>query len=142
MPRSSLLIFALLVGCTTAGPAESPRGSSLASPGSKVTLSAGFNGGSTVVARGGEVTVDLPSSAGTSYKWVIMARPRFLRLASQEMVPAPRFGAGEVMVGGPVTNRFVFRATESGTGKLEFGLQNFVNKSEVAERWSGTIIIR
>jgi hypothetical protein len=36
----------------------------------------------------------------------------------------------------------VFRATESGTGKLEFGLQNFVNKSEVAERWSGTITIR
>ena len=142
MRVTGLAVLALLAGCTTIQPTDDPGGASLAAPGREVTLTDAFDGGAIAVARGGQVTVEVGSAAGTPYEWVVLEQPGFLRLASSEKIAAPQPANSEPIVGGPVTNRFVFQATGTGTGRIRLGLRSFVDNREIAQRWTGTITIR
>ena len=68
--------------------------------------------------------------------------PAFLRLASNEQVAAPQRPGQPPIVGGPVTNRFVFQATGTGSGQLRLALRSIVGDRQVARTWAGTVIVR
>lgn len=138
----ALAAFAALSACTTMQATDDPGADSIAAPGREITLDQAFNGDVIAVARGGVVNVELISAAGAPYEWVVVETPSFLRLASSEKIAAPRPANGEMIVGGPVTNRFVFQATGTGTGRIRIALRSFVGDRQVAETWTGTITIR
>lgn len=138
----SLVLAAALAGCATLQSTDDPGGPSLGAPGQSVSLDDEFNGGAIAVAPGGEVTVDLVSAAGTPYEWVLLDKPAFLRLASSEKIAAPQPANGEIIVGGPITNRFVFQGTGTGTGRLRFVLRSVLRGRNVARTWTGTITMR
>ncbi len=135
----ALAAFAALSACATVQPVDGPA---TGAPGRNVTIGDGFDGGAIAVAPGGLLSVELISAAGAPYEWVVVETPAFLRLASSEKIAAPRPANGEPIVGGPVTNRFVFQATGTGSGRLQLALRSFVGNREVARTWTGTITIR
>jgi hypothetical protein len=130
----ALAAFAALSACATVQPTRAP--------GQNVTVSDAFDGGAIAVAPGGIVNVELISAAGAPYEWVVVETPAFLRLASSEKIAAPQPANGEIIVGGPVTNRFVFQATGTGSGRLQLALRSFVGNRDVARTWTGTITVR
>lgn len=133
--------LALTASCMTTQPAGG-SGGSLTAPAGEITVSDAFDGSAIAVARGGTVKVELVSAAGAPFEWVVVDTPAFLRLTSSEKIAAPQPANGEPIVGGPVTNRFIFQATGTGTGRLRFALRSFVDNREVARHWTGTITIR
>jgi predicted secreted protein len=137
-----LAALVLLAGCATLQPTDDPGGDSLAAAGSMVTLGDDFNGQAIAVASGGTINVELTSSAGTPYSWVVIDQPAFLQLVSTETVAAPRPPGQPPMAGGPQVTRFTFQATASGTGRLRLALRNFVNNQEVARSWTGAITVQ
>lgn len=138
----ALAAIAALSACTTTQPTNRPGGDSIGAAGREVTVGDAFDGGAIAVAPGGTVNVELISAAGAPYEWVVVETPSFLRLASSEQIAAPQPANGEPIVGGPVTNRFVFQSIGTGTGRIRIALRSFVGDRAVARTWTGTITIR
>lgn len=125
----------LVAGCATTEPISGAAARD-------VVVGETASGSTIAVAGGGTVTVELNSAAGTPYEWVVVETPSFLRLASSEKVAAAQPAGAPPIVGGPVTNRFVFQATGTGNGQLRLALRSFVGGREDARTWAGTVIVR
>lgn len=137
-----LAAFAALSGCATVSATGDTGGAATVAPAREVTVTNEQDGRAIAVAPGGVLKVELMSAAGTPYEWVVLETPAFLRLASSEKIATPQAANAEPIVGGPVTNRFVFQATGSGSGQLRLALRSFVGDREVARTWNGTITVR
>ncbi len=72
--------------------------------------------GTTVsIAKGQELSVQLPANPSTGYSWVASDTPQFLALQGE---PTFETGAPDGVVGAGGTQTTVFVATATGTGKL------------------------
>lgn len=114
-PALAAVAMLALAACTNPGAA---RVTQVAEPPAAGAASA------TRVVRGAQLQVDLPFSAGTGYQWTAGAfNPAVLSLESQESIEPPRAAGDRRRAGGPMSERFLFKAREFGTVEIVFELR-------------------
>jgi predicted secreted protein len=112
---ASVCLLLALAACTNPGAA---RVTQVAEPPAAGAASI------TRVIRGSHLEVELPFSAGTGYAWTAGAfNPAILALESQKSIEPARSDGDAPRVGGPMSERFRFKARELGTVEIVFELR-------------------
>lgn len=96
------------------------------------------NGSSVTLPVGGQLTVALAGNRTTGYSWAVAAKPTNLTATGKDYVQdaAP---AGMVGVGG--TEKFTFRATSAGRGRLRLEHRGAGGRG-VADTWQIEVVVR